>query len=139
MVKFYCSSPSGEVNSQDYSFPSNATVVYDSVVDKSQFRPDSEQVRLFKNSGQGSSGNPHYDSDNGDEMPTDLEVRIRTGKLDKAEISQIQQGLKNDIKSDVSDTKKELKKKKLEDVSQARQEYLDKATGFKGSEQNQTS
>ena len=36
---------------------------YDDIVDRSQFRPDSENVRLFRLSGQGSEGTPVYDSE----------------------------------------------------------------------------
>ena len=61
---------------------------YDSVVDRSQFRPDSEQVRLFHLSGQGSTNvNLVYDEGR---KPSDLEVKLRQGQFDKAEVSQLQ-------------------------------------------------
>lgn len=118
------------------SLPNNGSIVYDDPVDRSSFRPDSEQVRLFHMTGQGSTGNPVYDDK---ELPTDLEVKIRSGKLDKAEISQLQQQKKEEVKEAADSAKKEKKQKELESVNNARQEYLDKATGFKGSEQNVTS
>ena len=72
---------------------------YDDIVDRSQFRPDSENVRLFRLSGQGSEGTPVYDSD--ENTPTNLEVQIRSGKFDKAEISQMQQKKQKDIQNEI--------------------------------------
>ena len=108
---------------------------YDDPVDRSQFRPDSEQVRMFRMNGGGSNGTPVYDD--GD-TPTDLEVQIRSGKLDKAEISQLQLKRQEEVKENISSAKKEKAEKEAEKEAKARQEYLDKATGFKGSNQTET-
>lgn len=109
---------------------------YDDPVDRSQFRPDSEYVRAFRLSGGGSEGIPKYDSE--DSLPSDLEVAIRSGKLDKAEISQIQLQKAEEIKQASDSKKAEISKKKAEKIADARQDYLDKATGFKGSNQSET-
>lgn len=108
---------------------------YDDPVDRSQFRPDSEQVRQFRLSGAGSSGTPLYDGEN---LPTDLEVNIRSGKLDKAEISQLQ--LVQEAKMKETSDKKLAsdEKKKADAINKARQDFLDKSTGFKGSDQTET-
>lgn len=108
---------------------------YDDPVDRSQFRPDSEQVRQFRLSGAGSSGTPVYDDDS---LPTDLEVDIRSGKLDKAEISQLQLAQEAKMK-ETSDKKLAAEeKKKADEINKARQDFLDKSTGFKGSDQTET-
>lgn len=116
----------------DFELPHNGNIVYDNVVDDSQFRPDSEQVRAFQLTGSGSSGNPQYD-DNPDAV-TDLEVQIRSGKLDKAEISQLMQKKEKDLKESTDNLKSEKLKKEIEKENKARQDYLDKATGFKGNQ-----
>jgi len=116
--------------------PSSASIVYDDIVDRSSFRPDSEQVRQFHLSGSGSVGQPVYDDS--DNLPTDLEVAIRSGKLDKAEISQLQQIKADEIDKSVTKAKKIKAIKEAEDVSKARQDYLDKATGFTGVPQSDT-
>lgn len=115
---------------------SSSDIKYDEVVDKSQFRPDSENVRLFRLSGQGSEGTPVYD-ENG-VTPTDLEVQIRSGKFDKAEISQMQISKKNELNKEISENYKKDVQELTKKLDKARQEYLDKATGFKGSEQSET-
>lgn len=116
--------------------PSTASIIYDDIVDRSSFRPDSEQVRQFHLSGSGSVGQPVYDDS--DNLPTDLEVAIRSGKLDKAEISQLQQIKADEIDKSVTKAKKIKAIKEAEDVSKARQDYLDKATGFTGVPQSDT-
>lgn len=116
--------------------PSTASIIYDDIVDRSSFRPDSEQVRQFHLSGSGSVGQPVYDDF--DNLPTDLEVAIRSGKLDKAEISQLQQIKADEIDKSVTKAKKIKAIKEAEDISKARQDYLDKATGFTGVPQSDT-
>lgn len=116
--------------------PSPDFIVYDDIVDRSSFRPDSEQVRQFHLSGSGSISQPVYD--NPDKLPTDLEIAIRSGKLDKAEISQLEQVKAAEVEQSITKAKKDKAVKEAEDISKARQEYLDKATGFTGVPQSDT-
>ena len=116
--------------------PSPASIVYDDIVDRSSFRPDSEQVRQFHLSGSGSINQPVYDKP--DSLPTDLEIAIRSGKLDKAEISQLEQAKAAEVEQSITKAKKDKAVKEAEDISKARQEYLDKATGFTGVPQSDT-
>lgn len=115
----------------DYS-TSFITPKYDDIVDKSTWSPCSDSManRVASVKG-GSSGQGVYDD--ADNLPSDLEVRIRSGKLDKAEVDLA-------IKKFVDDAKKEAdEKKKADDVANAqkiadaRQAYLDNAVGFKSS------
>lgn len=135
MVKQYSLSPEG-FSSEIPFVKTSVLVTYDEVVDKSQFRPDSEQVRMFHLTGSGSNINPVYDDP--DNMPTDLEVRIRSGKLDKAEITQLQYSKEEQLKKSASDLKKEKLQSDKEKIAEARQDFLDKSTGFKGSNQLET-
>ena len=122
----------GDVVKQvDYSTPI-VTPDYDDIVDRSTWSPSSDSManRVASVKG-GASGQGVYDD--ADNLPSDLEVRIRSGKLDKAEVDLA-------IKKFVDDAKKEAdEKKKSEDMSNAkkladaRQEFLDNAVGFKPS------
>lgn len=110
-------------------FRSVPKVVYDDVVDYSSFRPDSEQTRNMALAGAGSTGQGVYD---GDKIPSDDVVRVRSGKLDKTEVAKLQKQLLETY-SDENDKKiADAKNKELEAINKARQEYLDKATGFSG-------
>lgn len=120
----------GDVVKQvDYS-TSFSTPKYDEIVDKSTWSPSSDAManRVASVKG-GSSGQGIYDD--ADNLPSDIEVRIRSGKLDKAEVDLA-------IKQFVDDAKKEADEKKKADdmanaqkIAEARQEYLDNAVGFK--------
>lgn len=116
-----------------YDFTSVPTVKYDDVVDRSQFRPDSEQVRNFGLTGSGSNGQGAYDNDN---IPSDDVVRVRSGKLDRTEVAKLlEQSVNNGVKQTNELEKRKVEKAK-QDLIDARQDYLDKATGFKGSPQS---
>ena len=102
--------------------------IYDDIVDISTFIPDSESTRVGASSGQGSSFNGSYDGDN---LPSDDVVRVRSGKLDKAEVAKLAKN-KLEIAKNESDSKAKADAlAQVEAVNKARQEYLDAKTGFK--------
>ena len=105
-------------------------VNYDDVVDRSTFRPDSESVRQSVLSGSGFGLKGVYDDPS--ELPSDLEVSIRSGKLDKAEVSQIIIKKTRNAKDSVNKEREAALIAEKERIVEARQEFLDKATGFKG-------
>lgn len=115
---------------------STSNIKYDKVVDYGSFRPDREQVRAFHATGQGSTSQPVYDDEKN--MPSDVEVEIRSGKLDKAEISQLQQIKVKKAEEAISEAEKESARKQAEKLEKARQEHLDKVTGFKGADASVT-
>lgn len=107
-------------------------VIYDDIVDDSNYVIDAENTRNALLNGAGLNGqNLKYDGDN---LPDDTTVLIRQGKLDKAEIYQMQLKLQDDIKTTVEAEKKASKSKKLADVAQARQDFIDKTIGFDSSD-----
>lgn len=115
---------------KEKAFINNPKVVYDDIVDKSSYRQDSENIRNFISNGSGSSGEPLYDDT--DNMPSNLEVSLRSGKFDKGEVSQmIMKKAEEADRSKNADIKK-AKNEQLEKINKARQEYLDKKTGFNG-------
>lgn len=116
----------------ELTLPDNEKIVYDKVVDDSQFRPDSENVRSFQLTGSGSIGIPQYDEH--PEEVTQTELEIRSGRLDKAEISQLKQIREKELNETHEEFKKEKAAERLEKENKARQDYIDKATGFKGNQ-----
>lgn len=95
-------------------------IVYDDIVDRSHYITNKETIRQTRITSDTSGGQtPVYD----DHEPTELEIKIRSGKLDKADIHQIQLKMQEEIKT-------ESEKQKTEALDKARQDYLDKATGF---------
>ena len=122
----------GDVVKQVDFSTSFVTPKYDDIVDASTWSPSSDAManRVASVKG-GASGQGVYDD--ADNLPSDLEVRIRSGKLDKAEVDLA-------IKKFVDDAKKEADEKKKADdmanaqkIADARQTYLDNAVGFKSS------
>lgn len=100
-------------------------IEYDDILDKSSFKPDSENMRLQSLTGAGGKVGV-FDTD----IPSDLAVQIRSGKFDRAEIAQkikeASEKLSDDVNSELSD----IEAKKLSDIQKARQDYLDSKTGF---------
>lgn len=113
-----------------FNFKKVDKIKYDDIVDRSQFRPDSEQTRNLALAGAGSSGQGMYDNDN---LPDDDVVRVRSGKLDRTEVAQL---IRQKAEQFDNENVKEIADKKAKErqaIVDARQEYLDKATGFSGS------
>ncbi len=121
----------------DYSFEGNQNVNYDDIVDRSTFssESDKEEIRRFQLVG-ASSGVGSYDDPKN--SPSDLEVQIRSGKFDKAEVSDIIRHKEKEIKKSQSDFEKSKKEDELKAISDARQEYMDKVIGFDGSKKTDT-
>ena len=122
----------GDVVKQiDYS-SSFVTPKYDDIVDKSTWSPSSDKManRVASVKG-GSSGEGVYDD--ADNLPSDLEVRIRSGKLDKAEVDLAIKKFVDDAKKEADEKKKSDDIAKAQKIADARQEYLDNAVGFKPS------
>lgn len=119
MIKYY----SCFGDSIDFVPISNDSLVYDDIVDRSSFVLDSESVRqsILSSSAGSDAGDLQYDKS--DNMPSDVVVAIRQGKLDKAEIHQLQLHLQDDIENDE-------KQAEIESINKARLENLDKLTGF---------
>lgn len=108
------------------------TLNYDDIVDRSTWSPCSDsmanRVAMVKG---GSSGQGVYDDP--DNLPTDLEVRIRSGKLDKAEVDLAIKQFIEDSKNEFDEKKKAEATEQAKKIAEARQAYLDNAVGFKSS------
>lgn len=99
-------------------------IEYDDIVDRSAFVLDSETVRNARlGSLGGASGQPVYD---GDELPSKEIVALRSGKLDIADVSQLQRDKAQEFQADADKRKADNDKS----IAQARLDYLDKTSGF---------
>lgn len=109
------------------------SIEYDDIVDTSTFIPDSENIRTASLSGAGGKKGVYDDVEN---LPSDLAVRIRSGKLDRAEIAQeLEKATKNAL-DEVDKIEKDNLSKKAAEIAKARQDYLDSKTGFNPSGQS---
>ena len=86
-MKRYFFDSEGNIVRHNYNFVGNVALKYDDVVDRSTFSIDSDRDNARKTLLMGASSQGAYD---GDIIPTDLEVQIRSGKFDKAELSKLQ-------------------------------------------------
>lgn len=95
-------------------------IEYDDIVDRSHYITNKETIRQTRITSDTSGGQtPVYD----DHEPTQIEIALRSGKLDKADVHQLQLKMQEEIKTG-------NEKAKAEALEKARQDYLDKATGF---------
>lgn len=95
---------------------------YDNIVDRSSFVQDKETVRNRQlNAGSSGAGVGVYD----DHEPSEIEIALRNGKLDKAEVTQLQ--LKKQAEILEEDTKR--KKQAKEAVKEA---AIENALGING-------
>lgn len=118
---------------------------YDDIVDDTNFRRSSERIRdkiLTGNVGAGERG--LYDFQENEKVtkensPTDIEIDLRSGKLDKADIQKLEKVFNDKA---VQDVETERTKKALEaerKASKDRQDKLDERLGIKTLEDNQVS
>lgn len=96
---------------------------YDSVVDYESYRPGNEEERARIMAGGATGREGKYDIEG--KVPSNLLVDIRQGKYDKAEVQKI-----------LENKGEEFEKQQKEEIAKARQEYLDKKTGFTGMNEN---
>lgn len=122
----------GDVVKQIDFSTSFVTPYYDEIVDRSTWSPSSDSMvnRVASVKG-GASGQGVYDD--ADNLPSDLEVRIRSGKLDKAEVDLAIKNFVDDAEKEADEKKKADDMEKAKKIADARQAYLDNAVGFKSS------
>lgn len=121
----------GSTSVHQIEFQSDFKVLkYDDVVDRScwSLKNEKDKSRVAASSLPSSSGS--YDDP--DELPSDIEVKIRSGKLDRVEVQKAIDSFASSVKKQNKDKADKESLKKTEALAKARQEYLDKATGFTG-------
>lgn len=128
-LSFFCS------DTFDFFVKCDPNLFNEEIVDKSDYRPDSENTRAKRlTSFVPDSSSGVYDYDNGftDDSPMvspDV-VALREGRLDKADIQRIKSELQDQANKDLADAKAKEALEEAEKVSKARTEYLDTLSGF---------
>lgn len=123
------------------AFLDNPDIVYDEVTDKSDFKRGQDRERAMRLVGDtgGSPTNGVYDFNSDEDIkdssknPTDIQLALRSGQLDKADIDTLKRAQDIQAKQEFDDNQKALAEKKREEINNARQAYLDNATGFDSS------
>lgn len=115
---------------EDFIF-SNSSPEYDSIVDKSKYRPEGDVIREFLKKGTSNGevvGRGIYDYNSKDDLKienivTDTELALRSGQLTLAEVSDLQRQANSVAEKQVSDAKN----KKAKEKKQKMDEAVDKA------------
>lgn len=122
-------------SSDSFDFDNASCDYYDDIVDKSEFRPDSETVRGLKlSAGAGVTDKGLYDYPEGkipdvDTVTPEL-IALRDGRLDKADVQKLSQEADDALKESMSNAETEKLLAEKEAINNARQAFLDEQTGF---------
>lgn len=116
----------------DWSNPCRTT--YDDIVRKDNFRPDSEVINDFNSGAVPGGHSGKYDSDGNDGFDPDSVspelLALRSGKLDKAEVSMIAKYLKSQAEKENKDFEDKETFEAAEEASKARTEAMDSILGI---------
>lgn len=109
---------------------------YDAIVDRSDFKKGQDKERAMRLLGDtgGTPTNGVYDFPDGkiskENTPTPLQLSLRTGRLDKADIDAIARVQRKAAQDEVKDNLDKKRQKDRETVEAARQSFIDSQTGF---------
>ena len=116
-------------------FVFQSTIVYDDIVDRTDFKigQDSARNQRIGDTG-GSLGDGLYDF-GGDKKPqidsiSNAELTLRSGALDKADVDTLSRVMKKAAQMEVDENVKQKLAKEKQDLNDARQSFIDKQTGF---------
>ena len=119
---------------ESFEYHDSSPDYYDDIVDKTEFRPDSENVRSARASGGAMSGGGLYDFPDGvvsdsDSVTKEI-IALRNGRLDKAEVQVLKEQTDEALKAAVSEAKERKLLEQKEALVEARQSFIDDLTGF---------
>lgn len=120
---------------ESFDFLNERVDTYDDIVDKSEFRPDTETIRGLKLSvGAGVTNQGLYDYHEGKIPDTDTVtpeiIALRNGQLDRADVQKLAAEADDALKDSLSNAEKEKLQAEKEAILTARQAYMDEQTGF---------
>lgn len=101
--------------------PLKQVIEYDSVVDRSQFSLDRENVRRNIIDASQAPNNLAYDKT----PPSEIEVALRSGKLDKADVHQLRLNLIEEGKQNAKKKQQEKKIQELKELDSSLKEHAD--------------
>lgn len=123
--------------SRNYEF---TTKDYDDIVQKDDFKKGNEEERISRLTAlSNGSYNGVYDFPDGNKIdktksPSDIELALRSGTLDKADVDELSKKVQEDAKNEQEQAEKDKALADAKALSDARQDFLDTATGFKKQE-----
>lgn len=119
---------------ESFDFKNSEVSYYDDIVDRTDFRPDSETLRGYKLSngaGMTETGNFDYpEGDTSNDTVTPELIALRNGRLDRAEVQKLAEATDKALKETADLAKKEKLLADEEALVKARQAYLDASIGF---------
>lgn len=119
--------PDGSVTSWSYDLELKDPV-FDDVVDRSSFRPNSENVRQSVLSGSGFVEKGVFDDMQN--PPSDIQVLIRSGKLDKAEVDDYMRAESERLNDELDKENKSAElKKELDKITSSVQDNTEQNIG----------
>lgn len=119
---------------------SSFKLYYDDIVDRSNFRSTAEIKRDMRASGKiGAGEKPIYDYQAGEtikasDVISELELLLRAGKLDKADIQKLREVFEADAKESAESADTAAKLKAQEEAQTNREKAIDEALGVNQSE-----
>lgn len=121
--------PDGSITSWSYDLELKDPV-FDDVVDRSSFRPNSENVRQSVLSGSGFVEKGVFDDMSS--PPSDVQVLIRSGKLDKAEIDDYVRSESEKLSDEIDKENKAAElKKELDKITSSIQDNTEQNIGVR--------
>lgn len=121
--------PDGSITSWSYDLELKDPV-FDDVVDRSSFRPNSENVRQSVLSGSGFVEKGVFDDMSS--PPSDVQVLIRSGKLDKAEIDDYVRSESEKLSDEMDKENKAAElKKELDKITSSVQDNTEQNIGVR--------
>ena len=121
-------------SNKSFEYHDGSPDYYDDIVDKTEFRPDSENVRSARAAGGAISGGGLYDFPDGVASDSDSVTKeiiaLRNGRLDKAEVQALKEQTDKALKDAVSEAKEKKLLEQKEALIDARQSFIDDLTGF---------
>lgn len=114
-------------------------IVYDKIVDRSDFKRGQDKERAARlTADTGSTTNGVYDFPDGkyDEKkaPTDVELALRNGKLDKADVDTLKRLQVEQAEKENSQAVKDSEQSENDRINDERQKFIDDKMGFSPSE-----
>lgn len=120
--------PDGSITSWSYDLELKDPI-FDDVVDRSSFRPNSENVRQSVLSGSGFIEKGVFDDMQN--PPSDIQVLIRSGKLDKAEIDDYIRSESERLNDEIDKENKSAElKKELDKITSSVQDNAEQNIGI---------
>lgn len=120
--------PDGSITSWSYDIELKDPI-FDDVVDRSSFRPNSENVRQSVLSGSGFVEKGVFDDMQN--PPSDIQVLIRSGKLDKAEIDDYARSESERLNDEIDKENKSAElKKELDKITSSVQDNTEQNIGI---------